>query len=259
MALGSEPAYAAPPMAAADPAPSLTRHALIPISVVLCFALVYVWRVEIWWIAAVGLPAIALYLAAPRLGRASMARFDRDALRLLAADREGELPARYARAVWMRLFAPPAAVAARRGLVAAETGEAYRARAAYRDAIAAYPEDRAPVAARLGYAHACYQSGDDAEAIRAYREILKRDGTFPSLERRLAASLAREGVDLDDAERLADAAHEQSPDDEAKLVRALVLAARGRRGPARKLLKQARDAEELEALREEVETMLEEI
>lgn len=258
MAAVRERPYAGPRMA--EPAPALTRHALIPLSLVVCFALVYWLRVAPWWVAVVGVPMVALYLLAPRIGQRSLARFDRDAVQLLASGRAKTLPARFARAVGMRLFAPPAKVAARRGLVAAETGAPDVARAAYRAALAGYPEEeRAPVAVRLGLAHACYALGDDREAIRLYRAILRAEGTFPRLERRLAHALARRGEDLKEAARLADEARRQSDDDEAKLIRALVHAKRGQRGSAKKLLKATRQAEDLDDLREEVEVAVQEI
>ncbi|MCA9608022.1 MAG: hypothetical protein KC619_20580 [Myxococcales bacterium] len=243
----------------AEPAPALTRHALIPLSLVVCFALVYWLRVAPWWVAVVGGPVIALYVLAPKIGQRSLARFDREAVQLLAKGRASALGARYARAIGMRLFAPPARVAERRGLVAAETGAPDRARVAYREAIAGYPEDRAPVSVRLGLAHACYALGDDREAIRLYRAILRAEGTFPNLERRLAHALARRGEDLKEAERLADEARRQSDDPEAQLIRALVHARRGQRGPARKLLKATKSAEGLDDLREEVEVAVQEI
>ncbi|MBX3272904.1 MAG: hypothetical protein KF729_21760 [Sandaracinaceae bacterium] len=245
-------------MPASDPAPSLARHALIPASLVACFAMLYVFALEPVWLLAVVAPLCALYVAAPGIGRRSLARFDRDALPLLARRDGPALRARLARAIGMHLFAPPARVAERRGMVAAETGAPDRARAAYRAAIGGYPEDRAPVAVRLGLAHACYALGDDREAIRLYRAILKAEGTFPHVERRLAHALARRGEALEDAEELADAARRQLDDAEAQLVRALVHARRGQRGPAKKLLRGARRAEGVDRLREEVEVALEE-
>lgn len=246
-------------MAAPDPAPSLTRHSLIPLSLVACFALVYWLRVAPWWIAVVGVPMVLLYVGAPRLGRTSLARFDREAVGLLARGRKSELRARYAKAVFMRLFAAPAHAAERRGLVAAETGDAAAARGAYREALDGYPADRAPVAVRLGLAHACFAMGDDREAILFYRSVLRNDGRFPRVARNLAHALARRGEELDFAEELAEEALRESNDASAKLVRALVHAKRGERSPARKLLKAARRAEGVDALREDVEVALEEI
>ncbi|MCB9593459.1 MAG: hypothetical protein H6719_12065 [Sandaracinaceae bacterium] len=246
-------------MAAPEPAAALTRHALIPLSLVVCFALVYGLRVAPWWVAVVGVPMVALYVLAPRIGRRSLARFDRAAVPLLSTKDADALRARFAWAIGMRLFAAPARVAERRGLVAAETGAFDRARVAYREAVAGYPEDHVPVAVRLGLAHACYALKDDHEAIRLYREILRSEGSFPRVERRLAHALGRRGEDLKEAARLADEARRQSDDPEAKLIRALIHAKRGQRGPARKLLRATRDAEDLDALREDVEVALEEI
>jgi tetratricopeptide (TPR) repeat protein len=246
-------------MAAPDPAPSLTRNSLIPLSLVVCFALVYWLRAAPFWIAVVGVPIVLLYVGAPRLGRTSLARFDRDAIGLLASGRKAELRARYARAILMRLFAAPALAAERRGLVAAETGDAAGARSAYRAALDGYPQDRAPVAVRLGLAHAAFALGDDREAILHYQGVLTNDGRFPRVARNLAHALARRGEELDQAEELAEEALRESKDASAKLVRALVHAKRGEAGPARKLLKAARRAKGVDELREDVEVALEEI
>ena len=244
------------------PAPSLLRHALIPLSIVISFVLVYGLRLPPWWIVLVAAPLIALYLAAPGIGRASLARFDRDAVALLARGRSDRLRRRFARALGMRLFAPPALVAERRGLVAAESGRPGPARAAYRSALAMYPEDRAPLGVRLGLAHANFALRDDAEAIRLYRAILRESGSYPRVARNLAHALARRGEDLKDAEALADRAIAEAGDDppaETLLVRAFVHARRGQRGPAKKLLRRTRDAEGVDELREEVEEALEEV
>lgn len=247
-----------------DPAPSLARHALIPLSIVICFWLVYGARLPAWWALVVAGPLVALYLAAPRIGRASLARFDREAVTLLSRGRTHGLRRRYARALGMRLFAPPALVAERRGLVAAETGRPGPARAAYRAALEAYPEDRAPLGVRLGLAHANFALRDDAEAIRLYRAILREAGSYPRVARNLAHALARRGQDLKEAEALADRAMAESGDEpsvETLLVRAYVHARRGQRGPARKLLKKTGDDDDpsTERLREEIEEALEEV
>ena len=200
-----------------------------------------------------------LYVWAPLLGRSSLAAFDREAVQLLSKGRASELPSRYARALLMRLFAAPALVAERRGLVFAETGDAPKARAAYRRALAGYPEGRAPVAVRLGIAHASFAMGDDRTAIEVYKDVRKNDGGFPKLARNLAHALARAGDEPKLAEEIAEEALRESDDARTLLVRALVHASRGQRGPARKLLKATRDAEGVDDLREEVETALEEV
>jgi len=245
-------------MSAPQPAPSLTRHGLIPASLVVCFALIYWVKAAPFFIVLVGVLVVLLYVAAPRLGRRSMAAFDREALTLLASGREADLPATFRSCLFMRLFAAPALVAERRGLVAAETGEPAKARGAFRQALDGYPQESAPVAVRLGIAHASYRMGDNREAIKQYRDVLARDGSFPRLARNLAHALARCDEDLKHAEQLADRALQESGDASSKLVRAFVHAKRGQRGAARKLLAATRDAEDLEELREEVETALEE-
>jgi len=250
--------YAPPPMSA-EPPSSLTRHALIPASIAVCFTLVYGVEAPPWSVLAVGAPVVLLYLLAPGIGRASMARFDRDAVRLLSTGQRRRLPGRYARALGMRLFAPPAKVAERRGLVHAETDAPGPARAAYREALDAYPEDAAPVGVLLGLAHAAYALGDDPDAIARYRAVWRRSKTFPRVARNLAHALARRGEELKEAEELAERALADAPEPppaDLLLVRALVHARRGQRGPARKLLKRTDGGDP--DLREEVEVALEE-
>lgn len=244
----------------AEPAGALTRHALIPLSIFTCFVLVYVVEAPSWVVLPIGLAVMALYLAAPTIGRRSLARFDRDLVQLLARGSRAALAARYNRAIGMRLFEAPARVAERRGLVLAECGDAEGAREAYRQALEGYPEGRAPLAVRLGYAHASFAVGDDGEAIAAYRSVLRETTSLPRVARNLARALARRGDDLDEAERLvAELARDAAdPDPELLLIRALVHAARGQRGPAKELLTRAGDAEgeTAPALRAEVERAL---
>ena len=259
MAVTTERSYARPNMAPSAPAPALTRHALIPLSLVICFALIYWIRVQPIWVVAVALPIVMLYLAAPEIGRRSLRRFDRDAIQLLTRGQQRALPGRFSRAIGMRLFSPPALVAERRGRAQAEAGEARRARVAFQSAFDAYPEDRVPVAVRLGLAHACFLMEDDREAIRLYGQILRSDGRYPRLTRNLAHALARRGEDLKRAERLSSEVLRASDDPEAKLIRALVHAKKGQRGPARKLLDATRDAPDLETLREDVEVAIEQV
>src|SRR5512139_473273 len=74
-----------------EPAPALTRNALIPLTIVVCFVLVYVVHAPPWWVIPIGLGVMALYLGAPVLGQRSLARFDRDLVQLLARGKRSEL------------------------------------------------------------------------------------------------------------------------------------------------------------------------
>lgn len=261
---GARPPYARPRMTAREPsrspepAAALTRNALIPLSITTCFVLVYVVEAPPWTVLPVGLVVMALYLAAPGIGRRSLARFDRDLVQLLASGRRTELWARYRRAIGMRLFEAPARVAERRGVVAAENADPEGARDAYQEAIEGYAEGAAPLAVRLGLAHASYALGDDDAAIRAYRTVLSSGASLPRVTKNLAHALARRGQDLGEAERLCDQLLRDAgePGAELLLLRALVHARRGQRGPARKLLKQTAGSEEAADLREEVERAL---
>jgi tetratricopeptide (TPR) repeat protein len=145
----------------------------------------------------------ALYVFAPSWGARSVERFDRDLVRLLSTGRRSALSRRYALALGMRLFAPPAVAAERRAVVAAENGRAGEARAGYRAALREYGR-RAPLRVLLGYAHACYAIADDGEAIRVYRELLVQEGMLPGVRRNLAHALVRRGEALREALELID-------------------------------------------------------
>jgi hypothetical protein len=227
------------PRPAAEPAPALTRNALIPLSIVVCFVLVYVVRAAPFWVLPIGALVTALYLAAPWVGRRSTARLDRDLVRFLSRGEQRRLAGRYRRAIGMRLFAPPAVAAERRGLVAAESGDHRRARDAYRAAEAGYGEGEAPLSVRLGLAHACYALGDDESAVLGYRAVLRDAPGLPRVKVSLAHALARSGRDLREAERLTEELLRQAGDapGEITLLRALVHARRGQKGPAKKLLR----------------------
>lgn len=242
-----------------EPPAALTRNALIPASIAVCFVLVYVVEVRPFWVFPIGLLVMGLYLLAPRLGKRGLARFDRDAVQLLSNGRSSELDARYRRAIAMRLFEAPARVAERRGLVAAESGTPDRARDAYLEALEGYGAGEAPLSVRLGLAHACYALGDDEEAIRGYRAVRKDAPGLPQVEQRYAHALARHGEDLDEAERVAaQLCAKPNPSAEAELVRALIHAKRGEARAARALVTATRSAEGTlaDGLRREIDEAL---
>jgi hypothetical protein len=216
-----------------------TRELLLPLTVGACFILYYLVRVPGWVVAVVALPMAALYVFAPSWGARSVERFDRDLVRLLSTGRRSALSRRYALALGMRLFAPPAVAAERRAVVAAENGRAGEARAGYRAALREYGT-RAPLRVLLGYAHACYAIADDGEAIRVYRELLVQEGMLPGVRRNLAHALVRRGealreaLDLIEGESaLGDGALRSR---ELDLLRAVAHAKLGDRERARELL-----------------------
>lgn len=243
----------------AEPEQSIWRAALIPLSLVVVFFLYYAAQVPFGAAASASIPFLALFLLAPLWAKHSTTAFDRDVVRLLTTGGEERLEARLGRALGMRLFAPPAWVHERRGLVAAELGRHGEARRAYRKAMKCYEDpDQAPMAVQLGYAHASYALGDDIEAIRGYRKVLATQGPMPQLERNLAHALIRRDEDLKEAMELLDRAEPQARDDgertEIALIRALGEARRGRRATAKEALREHRGAEgeAAEALREEL-------
>ena len=222
------------------------RELLLPLTVGACFVLYYLVQVPGWVVVVVALPMAALYIVAPTWGARSVERFDRDLVRLLSTGQRAALSRRYALALGMRLFAPPAVAAERRAVVAAENGRAGEARAGYRAALQEYGK-RAPLRVLLGYAHACYATADDREAIRVYRELLVQEGMLPGVRRNLAHALVRRGEELREALALIDGESAlggvPSRGHELDLLRAVAHAKLGERDRARELLERSAEVE----------------
>lgn len=172
-------------------APAVARAALIPLSISTCFVLYYVAHVPFWVVALTSLPFLLAFALAPKWAAASTAAFDRDKVALLMTKSHDKLRRRYARAVGMRVFGPPAIAAERRGLIALEGGDAGAARVAYKKAIDGYDDGEPPLSVQLGYAHACFETGEDEEAIRHYRDVLRRAGSLPKVQENLDRAIAR--------------------------------------------------------------------
>jgi len=234
---GSDASYdgpAVPDPTPQGPAPSIIRAALVPASIVLCFLLYYMARLPLPVVIAIAVPFMLLFIWAPAWARASVASFDRDAVRLLSTNRREALEARLRRAFGMRIFAPPAIVAERRGLVASESGRAAVARDAYRVAKQAYGA-APPVSVVLGYAHACYELGDNDDAIDAYRHVLRTAGPLPRVQRNLAEALMRRGGTGSEAAQLLEREIESTTDETSRgELRALLQQAGGPKKKARK-------------------------
>lgn len=173
-------------------APSLARNALLPVSLVLSFVLWFWARLPLWQVALAVAPLLALFALAPAWGERSLAAFDRDALSLRAKGEHRGLRARLRRAWPALLFAPPALIAEREGMVYLETGDAARAHDAYRRASEAWGES-APLPVVLGRAHAAYLAERDDDAIRIYRRLEEVSPGLPKVAVRLADALARNG------------------------------------------------------------------
>jgi hypothetical protein len=180
-----------------------SRELILPVTVLGCFVLYYVLELPGWTVFALALPMGLLFALAPRWAARSVASFDRDLVRLLATGQRAALRRRYAYALGMRLFSPPAVSAERRAVVAAENGLPREAKAGYLVALHSYGKP-APLRVLLGYAHACYSLGDDTQAISTYRELLEHAGALPGVRRNLAHALVRRGESLREALELMD-------------------------------------------------------
>lgn len=229
-----------------QPDPALSRAALLPLALVLVFALHYALDFSFIISVLASGPFVLLFISSPLWVRASRSAFDRDAVALLAAGRPRELTARYRRAWGLRFFGPRAERAARRGMVAAETGDIQRAHALFLRALGGWEDPaNAPFAVKVGHAHACYRAGAHAEAIIAYQAILADRGALPQIRKRLAHAMIEEGSALRDALETLDRAETEASDPtelgELGLLRAWALSEIGQRKKAQRLLELHRD------------------
>lgn len=172
-----------------------TRELLLPAMVVGGFSLYYFGEQPMWVVLLCAAPVLVLYALAPLWAARSVAAFDRDCARVLAARNPLRLRARYARAVGMRLFATPGQLSARKALVLLESGAFRAAQSEFREALDELGP-RAPDSVVLGAAHASFAAGDFASAITLYRRVLKGVGAMPGVERKLGLALVRNDEDL---------------------------------------------------------------
>jgi len=175
-----------------DPPPA--RGLLIPLSLGVVVVLRYGLGLGLGPAVLGALPLVALFLLAPRLAARSLRAFDQDAVLLLSRGRAAALPARYRRAVGLRLFAPTPLRAERRGLALAESGASEPALGAYRQAVDAYDEMEVPpaVGAVHGWARVASELGRWDEAVRAWSRLEGLGAGIPDLSERLAE--ARRGA-----------------------------------------------------------------
>ena len=112
----------------------------------------------------------------------------------------------------------------------------------------------------LGYAHASFALGDDAQAVTMYRKLLATAGQLPGVERNLAHVLVRQGKDLEEALAMLGRAEREATDaprqHELKLLRALAHAKLGDRERARELLGETPVHEQTSKLRDELSALL---
>lgn len=207
VAAALDPEHDAPPMGAlrvepsAIAAPSLRRHALLPLAMLICAGAYYGagWPLSV----VVGL-ACALLLLQSWIGpwiRTSRERLDRDLLTLIARGEKARLVARLEAAWGFRLFGAPGEVAERRGRVLAERDDAVGAQRAYAEAMEGYG-NAAPLAVVSGYANAAYRAGDDATSIEALRAALDAAPHLGEVRLQLGHAIVRSGGRLAEAEAL---------------------------------------------------------
>jgi tetratricopeptide (TPR) repeat protein len=233
---------------AARPDPPLSRAALLPLALLLVFGLQFGLGLAFGWAVVASTPLVVLFISSPVWVRRSAEAFDRDAVALLASGRAADLPGRYRQALGLRLFGPKAFRAARRAMVAAETGDLEGARTEFARASDGWEDPKnVPFAVRVGYAHACYATRDYPEAVVAYRKVLEERVALPRMRKNLAHALIEEGDGLRDALEVLDRADKEASDPDEKkelaLLRAWALHAMGQKKKAKRLFKANADVD----------------
>lgn len=220
--------------------PGLGRTVLLPLGFAVAFATRYGLGTSMTVAVGAAAPLIVLFAAAPALAAASARRFEGALASALATGDAPRLQAAWAQARLFRWFGPAAAVAEKRGLVAAVAGDPLAARRAYGEARAAHGA-HAPLGVELGYGDACYALGDDAEATKAYRRVLAIDPTLHRVRRALAHALLRHGPAADAAEVLASCPEPPDPTEahHYRLLRAAAYRAAGDPEAAKRWKKKA--------------------
>lgn len=212
------------------------RHALLPATVVVAWALYYTRHAPPFVAMCIVGVGMIVFGWANVIANGSRDAYDRASLALQARGRGKELAPRLERAVPFRLFGAPAEKASRWGAALAAAGRSEDAARAWARSIAGYPNAVVPKAIALGFAHAAYEAGWNRDAARAYRALMERDASLPRVRARLAHSLARLGEDLEEADALLRAAESTEDAAETKVARAAWLAASGRGSEARAIV-----------------------
>lgn len=234
--------------------PSLARLGLLPLAAFVIVVARYGFGASFTLAMAAGAPLVLLFAVAPVLAARSRRRFERGLGMALARGQGGELEALLRAARAFRWFGSPGEVAEKEGLVASEAGDHARAKEAYARAAEGW-RGPAPMAVELGFAHACFELGEDAKAVTSYRRVLAWEPTMRLARERIAQALLRAGLDGEGEahgwlEGLEEPANEEAAH-RFRMLRAAAARSAGEKGEAKRWLKKAgkpRD-EEARALR----------
>lgn len=245
----------AAPERAAEPGradPSLARAGLLPVAFAVVFGVRYGMGTSLTIAMAAAAPLILLFVVSPLLAARSQRSFDQVVAAALATGKPSLLERAWKRAWLFRIFGSPGEVHERRGLIASANEDWAEARDAYVAAKKSY-ERVAPISVMFGWADACFELEEYADAAEGYEQVLRWDPTLHRARRNLGFALV--ALDrIEDAEPWLEGCPEPGNDaHHYRLLRAAVYATVGKRKEAREWRKKAgkpRDdrAKELAAL-----------
>ncbi len=194
---------------------SLTR-VLIPI--VSLGILFLCWRLDLKWVTApVVLFLIIYYFVLPKLVRARLGRFHREALKLLTTNRAADVPRLARRNVFLQLFGPRGPLDAKLGLAYAATGEFAKAVSCFESAIPGASDEEKP-ALRAGLCKALFVCGEFGHAEAEGKKLINQGTRLPELLAAVARSRLGLGRNDDDARQLLNDAERLSPSADVRLM-----------------------------------------
>lgn len=200
------------------PAPFSLASPRTAVPLVSLVALLVVWRLGIPW-ATVPIAAFALfyYFLLPRIVRLRLARFEREALRLLTTGKAADVPRLASRDLVLKLFGPAPPMDAKLGLAYAATGDFASAVGCFRRAIPSAPPAERPALA-AGLVKALFVTGDLASAEAEGRSVLESITALPEVMAVTARCRVGLGKLDDETRRLLDEAEGCAPSKDARLM-----------------------------------------
>ncbi|MCP4680509.1 MAG: hypothetical protein GY854_34505 [Deltaproteobacteria bacterium] len=176
------------------------------------------WRQDLKWMTIPVVVFLAFYyLILPRLVRARLVKFHRDALKLLTTGHAKEVPRLVRRNIILQLFGPRGPLDAKLGLAYAASEEFARAIPCFESGIqSATPEEKP--ALQVGLAKALFVSGELARAETEGRAVFDRGIRLPELLVVVARSRVGLGKNDDTTRAMLNDAEQLSPDPDVQLM-----------------------------------------
>jgi tetratricopeptide (TPR) repeat protein len=188
------------------------------VSLVFLGALFACWRSGLKWVAA---PIVALfvlyYLLMPKIVASRLQRFRKEALKLFAEGRAGEIPGLAKRNFTIRMFGPSGPLDAKLALAYVAQGDYPKALPCFENAmLSAPPQEKA--ALQIGLAKSLFVTGDLARAEELGRSALDAGIKLPELLAVVARSRVGLGKNDDATRELLNEAERLSPNGDERMM-----------------------------------------